>query len=143
MNKATNHALEVRTKHLFLFLFFSLTDLIFFKKKQLLPSIWQRVMFFLIVSSHALSRLTVSRQSSLPSVTIFYLTKSDKQGISKRFLGCFHRLDKSVGEHTLGPDQTVSGKVHSTVHHATQKAKAVDERKGYLKTIHDVKASLF
>ena len=64
--------------------------------------------------------------------------KLEKQGISNRFLRYFHSLDKSVGERALGPDQTISGKLQSTVGKAVQQAKTVDEEKGYSKTFHDV-----
>ncbi|KAF8967097.1 hypothetical protein BDZ97DRAFT_1917048 [Flammula alnicola] len=60
-----------------------------------------------------------------------------KQGISKRFLAYFHTLDKSVGERALGPDQTISAKVQTTVDHAAQQARALDEQKGYSKIAHD------
>lgn len=62
----------------------------------------------------------------------------DKQGISKRFLNYFHSLDASLGARTLGPDQTISGKVQSTVTAATQQARTVDEHRGLSKTAHDV-----
>ncbi|KAF8806089.1 hypothetical protein BYT27DRAFT_7257512 [Phlegmacium glaucopus] len=55
----------------------------------------------------------------------------NKKGISKRFLMYFQSLDKSVGERTLGPDQTLSGKLQSTIDKATQ------QDKGYFKTAHD------
>jgi hypothetical protein len=61
----------------------------------------------------------------------------NKQGISKQFLSYFHSLDKSVGKHTLGPDQTISGKLQSTVDKAVQQARTIDEEKGYSKTVHD------
>ena len=70
------------------------------------------------------------------------LVKLDKQGISKRFLGSFQNLDKSVGERALGPDQTISGKLQSTVGKAVQHAKSADEEKGYLKTVQDVSLPL-
>ena len=63
----------------------------------------------------------------------------DKQGISKQFLSYFHSLDHSVGKRTLGPDQTISGKLQSTVDKAVQQARIIDEEKGYLKTVHDVR----
>ena len=66
------------------------------------------------------------------------LVKLDKQGISKRFLSYFQNLDKSVGERALGADQTISGKVQSTVSKAVQQAKTADEEKGYLKRVQDV-----
>ena len=65
--------------------------------------------------------------------------KLDKQGISSRFLSYFHNLDKSVGERTLGPDQTISGKLQSTVDKAVQQARTVDEEKGYIKAVQDVR----
>ncbi|KAG6896718.1 hypothetical protein C0992_006555 [Termitomyces sp. T32_za158] len=61
----------------------------------------------------------------------------NEQGISKRFLEYFHHVDKSLGSRALGPDQTISSKVQSTVDAATQKAKTVDEQKGYSKTAYD------
>ncbi|KAG5341131.1 Protein vip1 [Termitomyces sp. T112] len=61
----------------------------------------------------------------------------NEQGISKRFLEYFHHVDKSLGSRTLGPDQTISNKVQSTVDAATQKAKTLDEQKGYSKTAYD------
>lgn len=64
-----------------------------------------------------------------------------KQGISKRFLSYFHSLDTSIGARALGPDQTISGKVQSTVNAATQQAKSVDEQKGFTKTANDVRIS--
>jgi hypothetical protein len=66
-----------------------------------------------------------------------------KQGISKRFLDYFHSIDTSIGARTLGPEQTISGKVQSTVTAATQQAKAVDEHRGLSKTAHDVGISKF
>ncbi|KIM43247.1 hypothetical protein M413DRAFT_444056 [Hebeloma cylindrosporum] len=60
-----------------------------------------------------------------------------KQGISKRFLSYFHSLDKSVGERALGPEQTVSAKVQSTVDNATTQARAIDEQKGFSKIAND------
>jgi TRAP-type mannitol/chloroaromatic compound transport system substrate-binding protein len=60
-----------------------------------------------------------------------------KQGISKRFLSYFHSLDKSVGERALGPDQTISAKVQSTIDTATTQARAMDEQRGFSKIAHD------
>ncbi|KAG5639593.1 hypothetical protein H0H81_010795 [Sphagnurus paluster] len=60
-----------------------------------------------------------------------------KQGISKRFLNYFQTLDTSIGARALGPDQTISGKLHSSVSAATQQAKAVDEQKGISKMAND------
>lgn len=67
--------------------------------------------------------------------------KLDKQGISSRFLSYFHSLDKSVGERALGPDQTISGKLQSTVDKAVQQARTADGEKGYLKAVQDVSFS--
>jgi len=60
-----------------------------------------------------------------------------KQGISKRFLSYLTTVDTTVGAKALGPDQTISGKVTSTISAATQQARAVDEQKGYSKTAGD------
>ncbi|KAG6815979.1 hypothetical protein H0H87_009682 [Tephrocybe sp. NHM501043] len=60
-----------------------------------------------------------------------------QQGISKRFLNYFQHVDQSIGSRALGPDQTISSKVQSTVDAATSKAKAVDEQKGYTKSAHE------
>ncbi|KAG8214798.1 hypothetical protein J3R82DRAFT_9935 [Butyriboletus roseoflavus] len=60
----------------------------------------------------------------------------NKQGISTKFLSFISDLDKSVGQRTLGPDQTVSGKVQSTFKEAHTRAKSIDEQKGYSKTAH-------
>jgi len=60
-----------------------------------------------------------------------------EKGISKRFLNYFQSVDSSIGAKTLGPDQTISGKVTSTIQTATQHAKTVDEQKGYSKVAGD------
>ncbi|KAJ7695712.1 hypothetical protein B0H17DRAFT_1055304 [Mycena rosella] len=60
-----------------------------------------------------------------------------KQGISKRFLSYLQSVDTAVGTRALGPDQTISGKVASTVTAATQQARSVDEQKGISKTAGD------
>jgi hypothetical protein len=62
----------------------------------------------------------------------------DKQGISKRFLTYLNGIDSKLGARTLGPDQTISGKIQSHVTAATQQVKAVDEQKGYSKMANDV-----
>jgi len=64
---------------------------------------------------------------------------NSREGISKRFLNYFHSLDSSIGAKALGPDQTISGKVTSTIQTATQHARTVDERKGYSKVAEDVR----
>jgi hypothetical protein len=63
---------------------------------------------------------------------------ADKQGISKRFLEYFKVIDTKVGERTLGPDKTVSGKVQETAASFTSQAKSVDEQKGISKTFQEV-----
>jgi len=60
-----------------------------------------------------------------------------EKGISNRFLNYFHSLDSSIGTKALGPDQTLSGKVTSTIQTATQHARNVDEQKGYSKVAED------
>jgi len=72
------------------------------------------------------------------SLILLNVLPTEKQGISKRFLDYFQSLDKSVGERALGPEQTISGKLQSTVASASQQAKAVDEKKGYSKIAQDV-----
>lgn len=47
-------------------------------------------------------------------------------------------LDTKVGEQALGRQQTVSGKVHATVHSAKEQAKAIDQQKGISKMANDV-----
>ena len=98
-----------------------------------------------ILSDHILERaIEIDSESALSNHRCRYIIddngkkKIDQQGISKRFLSYFHNLNKSVGEHTLGPDQTVSGKLQTTVDKAVQQARTVDEEKGYLKAFHDV-----
>ncbi|KAI9443064.1 hypothetical protein H4582DRAFT_1152301 [Lactarius indigo] len=61
----------------------------------------------------------------------------NEKGISTRFLNYFQSLDVSIGAKALGPDQTLSGKVTSTFQTATQRAKTVDEQKGYTKVAGD------
>ncbi|EGN98110.1 hypothetical protein SERLA73DRAFT_138379 [Serpula lacrymans var. lacrymans S7.3] len=61
----------------------------------------------------------------------------NNQGISKRFLSYMQGLDTSVGKRALGPDQTISGKVQSTLQGATTRAKTIDEQKGYTKSAHE------
>lgn len=61
----------------------------------------------------------------------------NKQGISKRFLDYMRSLDSTVGQKALGPDQTMSGKVQSTLMGARTRAKTIDEQKGYSKIAHE------
>lgn len=72
------------------------------------------------------------------SVMVYSCVRLAKQGISSRFLAWIKSLDTTVGAKALGPEQTISGKVQSSVSAATQQAKAVDEQKGYSKTAVDV-----
>jgi hypothetical protein len=67
----------------------------------------------------------------------------DKQGISKRFLDYMRGLDTTVGQKALGSDQTVSGKVQSTLKGARTRAKTIDEQKGYSKIAHEVGRTIF
>ncbi|PPR00451.1 hypothetical protein CVT24_004512 [Panaeolus cyanescens] len=60
-----------------------------------------------------------------------------KQGISKRFLDYITTLDKKIGDKALGPEQTISGKLQTTVEDATQRARAIDEQKGFTKLASD------
>ncbi|KAL7279698.1 hypothetical protein PYCCODRAFT_1452231 [Trametes coccinea BRFM310] len=60
-----------------------------------------------------------------------------QRGISSRFLSYIQSLDAKLGEKTLGPEKTISGKVQETLATATQQAKAVDEQKGITKTASD------
>ncbi|KAL5520037.1 hypothetical protein ACEPAG_1697 [Sanghuangporus baumii] len=62
----------------------------------------------------------------------------DKQkGISQRFLSYFQQIDTTVGAKALGPDQTVSGKLQATLTSATERAREIDQQKGFLKSMHD------
>ncbi|KAG6828284.1 hypothetical protein H0H92_008494 [Tricholoma furcatifolium] len=61
----------------------------------------------------------------------------NEQGISKRFLHYFNQFDTKLGSRALGPDQKISTKVQSTLDEAYQKAKTVDEQKGYSKSAHE------
>jgi hypothetical protein len=60
-----------------------------------------------------------------------------EKGISKRFLNYFQSIDSSIGAKALGPEQTISGKVTSTIQTATQHARTVDEQRGYSKVAGD------
>ena len=71
-------------------------------------------------------------QGNIPSHTA-------EKGISQRFLNYFQSIDSSIGAKALGPDQTLSGKVTSTIQTATQHAKTVDEQRGYSKVAGDVR----
>ena len=47
-------------------------------------------------------------------------------------------LDKSIGQKTLGPDQTISGKIQSTFKEAHMRVKSIDEQKGHSKVAREV-----
>jgi hypothetical protein len=49
-----------------------------------------------------------------------------------------HSLDTSLGQKALGPEQTVSGKMQSTLKGAQVKARTIDEQKGISKVAHEV-----
>lgn len=66
---------------------------------------------------------------------------TEKQGISERFISYFRSIDSSLGQKALGPDQTISGKVQSSVSGGISQAKSFDEQKGVTKTVGDVSAS--
>lgn len=66
----------------------------------------------------------------------------EKQGISQRFLDYFHSLDSTLGQKALGPDQTISGKVQSSVSGGISQARALDEQKGVTKKVGDVRTFL-
>jgi len=60
-----------------------------------------------------------------------------KQGISRRFTEFFHSVDTTLGQKALGPDQTISGKVRSSVSGGIVQARSLDEQKGFSKTVGD------
>jgi len=61
----------------------------------------------------------------------------NKHGISKTFLTYFHSVDTTVGQKTLGPDQTISGKVQEGISVGIGHAKTIDEQKGISKRAGD------
>jgi hypothetical protein len=63
----------------------------------------------------------------------------EKQGISKRFLSYFHSMDSTLGQRALGPDQTLTGKVQSSVSGGIHQARAFNEQKGLTKKVGDVR----
>jgi len=60
-----------------------------------------------------------------------------KQGISKRFVDFFHSMDSTLGQKALGPDQTISRKVQSSVSGGISQARSFDEQKGVTKKVGD------
>lgn len=79
--------------------------------------------------SNELSILTVSVASVLP---YHHNTadRTEKQGISTRFLDFFHSLDKSVGAKVVGEDKTVSEKINEHAAAVVGKAREVDQNRG-------------
>jgi len=61
----------------------------------------------------------------------------NKHGISNKFLAYMTTLDKNIGQRALGSEQTISGKVQSTLKDAHTRAKSIDEQKGFSKTAHE------
>lgn len=65
-----------------------------------------------------------------------------QKGISKRFLSYMQGLDTTLGQKTLGPDQTISGKVSQTFAQAHEQAKTIDQQKGISSKAGDVRLFL-
>jgi len=63
---------------------------------------------------------------------------SEKHGISKHFLAWFNRIDEDAGKRAFGTDTTASGVVKSKLGEQIERAKAIDETKGYSKTTRSV-----
>ncbi|KAH8077250.1 hypothetical protein BXZ70DRAFT_1073973 [Cristinia sonorae] len=61
------------------------------------------------------------------------ISLDNEKGISKKFLSYIQSLDTTLGEKTLGKDQTISAKVQETLNQATAQAKGIDEQKGISK----------
>ena len=80
---------------------------------------------------------------SILSTTALRLpSEIEKKGISKRFLDYFHSIDSTLGQKALGPDQTISGKVQSSVSGGIGQARAFNEQKGVTKKVGDVRRFL-
>ena len=77
--------------------------------------------------------------SILTTTVLRFPSVIEKQGISKRFLGYFNSLDSTLGQKALGPDQTISGKVQSSVSGGVSQARAFNEEKGVTKKVADVR----
>ena len=71
-----------------------------------------------------------------------FSSQTEKQGISKRFVDYFHSIDSTLGQKALGPDQTISGKVQSSVSDGISQARSFNEQKGVTKRVGDVSALL-
>ena len=69
-----------------------------------------------------------------------FSSRIEKQGISKRFVDFFHSMDSTLGQKALGPDQTISGKVQSSVSGGISQARSFDEQKGVTKKVGGVSA---
>jgi hypothetical protein len=80
--------------------------------------------------------------SIFTTTALRFLSATDKRGISKRFLGYFQSLDSTLGQKALGPDQTISGKVQSSLSGGITQARAFDEQKGVTKKVGDVSTFL-
>jgi len=52
----------------------------------------------------------------------------------------FHSIDSTLGQKALGPDQTISGKVQSSVNDGINQARSFNEQKGVTKKVGDVRA---
>jgi len=61
----------------------------------------------------------------------------NQHGISHKFLAYFSSIDTAVGQKTLGPDQTISGKVQEGVSAGLERAKTLDQQKGISKKASD------
>ena len=74
--------------------------------------------------------------------TVGRFSSTEKQGISQRFISYFRSIDSTLGQKALGPDQTISGKVQSSVSDGINQAKSFNEQKGVTKKVGDVSAPL-
>jgi len=86
-------------------------------------------------------RITLS-PSILTTAIRRFSSRIEKQGISKRFIDYINSIDSTLGQKALGPDQTISGKVQSSVNDGINQAKSFNEEKGVTKRIGDVSALL-
>ena len=77
-----------------------------------------------------------------PPILTTTVPPTEKQGISKRFISYFRSIDSTLGQKALGPDQTISGKVQSSVSDGISQAKSFNEQKGVTKKVGDVSALL-
>lgn len=70
-----------------------------------------------------------------------FSSPTEQKGISTRFLGFINSIDSTIGQKALGPDQTISGKVQSSVSGGISQARSFNEQKGVTKKVGDVRAS--